>query len=111
MQCRLRDFLKALKEQIEKQVGALKSLDLSNINDELKQVKGIFPPSLINDLIRVKLKEVVNLKDIIKRNDLNYELKHGKTYKFGRYSLPIVFKRYTLRIFIIRISKIILLLN
>ena len=34
---------KALEKQTEKQVGALRSLDLSNKKDELKQIKGIFP--------------------------------------------------------------------
>ena len=34
--------------------------------DELKQIEGIFPQNLLNDLIRDKLKEVVSLQDIIK---------------------------------------------
>ena len=34
---------KALEKQTEKQVGALRSLDLSNKKDELKQIEGIFP--------------------------------------------------------------------
>ena len=28
------------------------------------------------------------------KDDLNYKSKRGKTYNFGRYSLPNVFKRY-----------------
>ena len=34
---------KALEKQTEKQVGALRTLDLSNKKDELKQIEGIFP--------------------------------------------------------------------
>ena len=44
----------------------------------------------MNDLIRVKLKKIVKLKDI-KKDDLNYKSKRGKTYNFDKYSLPIVF--------------------
>ena len=47
----------------------------------------------MNDLIRAKFKEIVKLQDIIKKDDLNYKLKRGKTS--CKYSLPIVFKRYT----------------
>ena len=54
---------KAFEKQTEKQVGAIKSLDLSN---KLKQTEGIFPQNLMNDLIRVKLKKIVELQDIIK---------------------------------------------
>ena len=43
----------------------------------------------MNNLIRAKLKEIVKLQDIIKKDDLNYQLKHGKTYNFGKYLLPI----------------------
>ena len=34
------------KLQTEKQVGALKSLDLYNKKDKLKQIEGIFPQNL-----------------------------------------------------------------
>ena len=47
---------KAFEKQIEKQVVALKPLNLSNKKDERAQTEGIFPQNLINDLIRVKLK-------------------------------------------------------
>ena len=33
----------------------------------------MFPQTQMNDLIRVKLKEIVNLKDIIKKDYLNYK--------------------------------------
>ena len=56
----------AFKKQTEKQVGATKSLDISNKKDELKQIESIFPQNLMNDVIRVKLKEIVKLQDIKK---------------------------------------------
>ena len=46
--------------------------------------------NLMNDLIRVKLKNV-KLPDVIKKDDLNHKSKYGKIYNFGKYSLPIVF--------------------
>ena len=49
----------------------------------------------MNDLICSKLKEIVELQDIIKKDDLNYESKRGNIYNFSKYSLPIVFfQRY-----------------
>ena len=45
----------------------------------------------MNDLIRAKLKGIVALQDIIKKDDLNYKSKRGKTYNFSKHSLPIVF--------------------
>ena len=71
------------------------SLDLSNKKDELKQIEGIFSQNMMNDLIRVNLKEVFKLQDNINKGDLNYKWKRRKTYNLGKYSLPIVFKRYT----------------
>ena len=80
-----------LVKALEKQVDPIKSLDFPNKKDELKQTEGIFPQNLMNDLIRTKLKEIVKLQDIIKKDYLNYKLKCGKTYNFGKYSLPIAF--------------------
>ena len=42
----------------------------------------------MNDLVRAKLKEIVKLKDIIKKDDLNYKSKRRKTYN-------LFFKGYT----------------
>ena len=81
-------FGKAFEKQTEKQVGAIKSLDLSN---KLKRIESIFPQNLINDLIRAKLKEIVELRDIIKKDYLNYKSKRRKTYNFSKYLLSIVF--------------------
>ena len=47
----------------------------------------------MHDLIRAKLKEILELEDIIKKDDLNYKSKHRKIYNFSKYSLPIVFLR------------------
>ena len=49
----------------EKQVDAIKSLDISGKKDELKQIENIFSKNLMNDLIGAKLKKIVELKDII----------------------------------------------
>ena len=43
---------KAFDKQTEKQVGALKSLDLSNKKDELYHIWGKFLHILINDLVK-----------------------------------------------------------
>ena len=68
---------KAFEKQTEKQVGAIKSIDLSN---KLKRIEGIFQQNLMNDLIRANLKETVELQCIIKTDDLNYKPKQGKTF-------------------------------
>ena len=47
----------------------------------------------MNDLIRAEFKEIVKLYDNIKKDDLSYKSKRGKTYNFGKYSLSIVFIR------------------
>ena len=59
---------KAFEKQTEKPIGAIKSLDSS---DKLKRIEGIFPQNLMNDLIRAKLKEIVELQGIIKKDDLS----------------------------------------
>ena len=41
----------------------------------------------MTDLILAKLKEIVILQDIVKKDDINYKSKRGKTYNFGKYSL------------------------
>ena len=79
---------KAFEKQTEKQVDAIKSLDYSN---KLKQIEGIFPQNLMNDLVRTKLKEVIELQVIIKKDDLKHKSKREKAFSFGKYALPIVF--------------------
>ena len=67
---------KTLEKPTEEQVGALKSSDTSNKKNELKQIEDIFLQNLMNDLIRVRLKEIVGLQDVIKKDDLIYKSKH-----------------------------------
>ena len=43
----------------------------------------------MNDLIRFKLKEIANSKNIIEKDNLNYKSKQGKICNFGKDSLPI----------------------
>ena len=45
----------------------------------------------MNNLIRDKLKETVNLQDIIKTDNLRYKSKSRKISNFSEYYLPIVF--------------------
>ena len=47
--------------------------------------------NLVNNLVREKFLKIVNLQDIIKKDNLNYKSKCGKTYNFGKYSSPIAF--------------------
>ena len=44
----------------------------------------------MNNLIRDKFKEIVNLQDI-KIDNLRYKSKSRKVYDFSEYCLPIVF--------------------
>ena len=60
-------------KQTEKHVGTLKVLDTFNKKNKLKQIKGIFPQNLMNDLIRVKLEEIFTLQNIIKNYNVNYK--------------------------------------
>ena len=68
----------------------MKSLNPNKIN-ELEQIESIFPKNQVNDLIIDKLKEIVQLQNNIKLDDLEYTKKRRKRYNFSRYSLPIVF--------------------
>ena len=61
-----------MKNQIEKQVDALKPLNLSNKIEELKQIETIFPIKQLNDLI-------MQLQYNIKLDDLEYTTKR-KTF-------------------------------
>ena len=82
---------KASENQTGKQVDALKSLDLSNKTDELKQIQSILPKYMLNDSIFNKLKEIIKLQDIVKTDELCYKSKRRKIFNFSEYSLAIVF--------------------
>ena len=72
---------KAFEKQTKKQVGAIKSLDISN-----KQIECKFSQNLMKDLIRDKLKKNVNLEGIIKTDNLRFKSKSIKVYNFSEYS-------------------------
>ena len=48
----------------------------------------------MNNLTAYKLTEIIQLQDIIKSNELDYKLKHRKTYNFNKYPSSIFFLRY-----------------
>lgn len=48
---------------------------------------------MINDLIVFKLKETIQLQEIIESNELDYTSKRKKAYNLSKYALPIVFLR------------------
>ena len=48
---------KAFEKQTKEQVKAIKDLNISDKTDELKQIDGIFPQNVLNDLISNKLKK------------------------------------------------------
>ena len=68
---------KAFEKQREKKIDILKSLD-----PKLEQIEGVFAQNLMNDLIHANIKEMVELQNVIKKDDLNYKSKRGKTYIF-----------------------------
>ena len=68
-------------------------LNRSNKKDQLKQIEGISLKNLMNELICDKLKEIVNLQNVIKTDKLHYKSKLRKIYSFNEYCLPIVFLR------------------
>ena len=63
----------ALENQTKKQVHVLKSLNLSNKKDELKQTGSIFPKYQLNDLITDKLNEIMQLQNSIKLDEQNIQ--------------------------------------
>ena len=68
---------KAFEKQREKKIDILKSLD-----PKLEQIEDVFSQNLMNDLIHANIKEMVELQNVIKKDDLNYKSKRGKTYIF-----------------------------
>ena len=57
------------------EVDALNSSKLSNKINELKQFETLFPKKQLNDLMTVKLKEIMQLKNSIKLDDPQYTTK------------------------------------
>ena len=73
----------------------MKSLNLSNEIDEFKKVESIFWKNQLNDLIIDKLRGIMQLKNNINLDDIEYTAKRGKRYNNksynSKYSLRIVF--------------------
>ena len=57
---------KAFKEQMKEQLKAIKDLHISDKTNELKQIEGIIPQNLLNDLNRDKLNKIIDLPGSIK---------------------------------------------
>ena len=64
---------KAFEEQTKEQVKAIKDLNISDKTNELKQIEGIFPQSVLNGLISNKLKKVVDLQNSIELDKLKFK--------------------------------------
>ena len=62
----------AFQRQTKQQGGFIESLGFFNKKDELKQIEGIFPNNFMNELIRIKLKEIVNYKILFKKMRKNF---------------------------------------
>ena len=62
---------------------------MSNKIDELNQIKNMFSQNQLNDLIIDWLKEINQLQNITKINELDYKTISGKNYIFSKYSLFI----------------------
>ena len=80
-----------------KQKNSLVQYSLYNL-----QIKSIFSQNLKNDLIRLYLKKIAKLKDIIKKDDLITNQNVEKLIILRNMNYLLSFKRYTGRIFIIR---------
>ena len=72
----------------------MKSLNPCKKKDYLKEIEGISPENLMNDFIWDKLKEIVNLQDIVKKDDVHHKWKRRKFHDFNQYYFAIVFLRY-----------------
>ena len=70
-----------MEKQAKKQVDALKSLNLPNKIDELKEIESIFQQNQLNGLIIDKLKEIKELNES-KSDNLEYLTKRGNIFVF-----------------------------
>ena len=66
---------KSLEKQTKKQVDSLKSLNLSYKIDVLDQMKSVFLQNQMNDLILDMLREIRQLENDTKLNDVDYKAK------------------------------------
>ena len=81
---------KAFEKQTKEQVKAIKHLNSSDETNELKQIEGIFPQNLLNDLICDKPKKKLL---IYKTDSIELDKLHYKNYNFIKISLPATFLR------------------
>ena len=75
-----------IEDRGKKQTKALK------FSNKIKTVEDRFSDDQLINLIKDRLKEIIELENSIKINDLNY-LSAKKNYNFSNYSVPIVFLR------------------
>ena len=66
---------KGLEKQTKKQVHSLKSLNLQYKIDVLDQMKSVFLQNQMNDLILDMLREIRQLENDIKLNEVDYKAK------------------------------------
>ena len=56
---------KAFEKQTKEQVKAIKDLNISDKSNNLKQIEGIFPQNVLNELISNKLKKSLSYKTVL----------------------------------------------
>ena len=61
-------------------------MNISDKASELKQIEGIFPQNVLNDLISNKLKKFIELQSSIELDKLDY-----KKYDLNKVQLPSIF--------------------
>ena len=69
---------KNFEKQTKEQLIAIKDLNISNKTNAFKQIESIFPQNVLNGLISVKLKKIIELQNSIELDKLNY-----KNYDFN----------------------------
>ena len=69
---------KSLEKQTKKQVDSLQSLNLSYKIDVLDQMKSVFLQNQMNDLILDMLREIRQLENDTKLNEVDYKAKIWK---------------------------------
>ena len=83
---------KSLEKQTKKQVDSLQSLNLSYKIDVLDQMKSVFLQNQMNDLILDMLREIRQLENDTKLNDVDYKAKiWKKKHNFRKISFSIIF--------------------
>ena len=92
-----------MEKQTKKLFDALKSLNISDKADELKQIESIFPQNQFNVSIIDLLNKTKQLQNNNKLKDLENTTKRRKHYSFSKYSCYCFFKSYPQGKFVIKI--------